>query len=160
MVRARTLTLTAGAIALAAFTGCSTKPQQIEKCEAILLPTLKAPSTYKLISNTIGLPNKDGSQDVFLNYDAVNSYNAPIRGLFWCVIGKDGTASAHDTEATVDDMVIPDAGVPSPAPSPTPAPKAAAAKPTYEDEVPVCDRPDSPEKSALMNEIGTDCMGD
>lgn len=31
---------------------------------------------------------------------------------------------------------------------------------TNPDAVPVCDREDSPEKFALMNEIGTDCLGE
>jgi len=68
------------------------------------MPRLKAPSTYKLVSSTIGLPDKAGGHDVFLTYDASNSYNAPIRDTFWCTIDRNGIASEGRSEP--DDLSI------------------------------------------------------
>lgn len=159
-------------VSLVMTSGCqSEKSRIVEKCEGILLPTLKAPSSYKLIDPLIGLPEKDGSRNVFLKYDAVNSYNAPLRDTFWCVVKKSGEvepggggvdAIADNMEALADNIA--DAALPDNAPNPfaeKPASPETPVTPTMEeDEVPVCDRPDSPEKTALMNEIGVDCLGE
>lgn len=40
------------------------------------------------------------------------------------------------------------------------AARLVAANREAEDQTPVCDRPDSPGKRALMNEIGTNCLGE
>lgn len=147
-----------------AATGCGGKPAAITQCEALLLPKLKAPSTYKLADSTIGLPDKDGTRDVFLHYDAANSYNAPIRDIFWCKIDKQGEAS--EASNIPDSMIDPtanltgddsgkndDLAVPV---TPAPTPSYDAMDNDY-DDMPVCDREDSPETRALMNEIGTNC---
>ena len=146
--------------------GCSRQSEPVRACEAQLLPTLKAPSTYKLIESTVGLQIKDGTQDVLLRYDAANTYNTPIRSVFWCEFNPStGSAEQHDDseiqadnmEAIADtvDAVEPAAARPSSNAGP---PEDARASPeTFDDGVPVCDRPDSPEKFALMNEIGVDC---
>lgn len=160
------------ALLLLALSGCQGRDEAlIDKCEAILLPTLKAPSTYKRIETTVGLPEKNGQRSVFIKYDAVNTYNAPIRETFWCVIKKNGVADvggggtdmiADNMEALADNIAAaalpPDTPNPfSEKPDPTPS---AVPTPFDDEEVPVCDQPDSPAKSALMNEIGVDCLGE
>jgi hypothetical protein len=159
---------TALLVALAT-SGCSSKSEPVRSCEAQLMPTLKAPSTYKLIDTTIGLPNKDGTQDVFLTYDAANAYNAPIRSTFWCVYNsKTGSAEQHDDsgiqadnmDALADNVDAPEPETASPSPTTAPKLEASATAEAPDEEVPVCDRPDSPEKFALMNEIGVNCIPD
>lgn len=158
--------------AMLASASCSRQPTPVRACEAILLRNLKAPSTYKLVEPTVGLPKPNGTQDVFLRYDAVNSYNAPIRDVFWCTYDpKADTASQHDdTAIEPDDLSLMSDNLSAVTPAPSaagsrvaPAERGGDAKtPSAEvdDEVPVCDRPDSPSKFALMNEIGTDCTGE
>ncbi len=142
---------------LALLAGCQSKVDEVEKCEALLLPTLKAPSSYKLVDSTLGLPEKDGRRNVFLQYDAVNSYNAPLRATFWCEIDRSGNARAHDVEAVADDLDAMAANIAAAdADLSTPNPFTE----TNLEETPVCDRPDSPEKFALMNQIGVDCEPD
>lgn len=71
--------------------GCAPAPaadrdqKMIEQCENFIKGKLVAPSTYKRISVTVGIPDEAaGRQTVFINYDANNSYNTPIRGLEQC----------------------------------------------------------------------------
>lgn len=59
--------------------------QMISRCEDFLKTKLVAPSSYKQVSVTVGIPDeKKHRQSVFISYDSVNSYNAPIRGLERC----------------------------------------------------------------------------
>jgi len=83
------------------------------------------------------------------------------------VSGKAFNEQAEDDRLNAvfvpDDLSAPAVRAPLPTPTPEPARDAAAARDDEMlnvDEVSVCDRPDSPEKAALMNEIGTDCMGE
>ena len=76
---------------LLAASGCAPAPaadrdqKMIEQCEDFIKGKLVAPSTYKRISVTVGIPDEaTGRQTVFINYDANNSYNTPIRGLEQC----------------------------------------------------------------------------
>jgi hypothetical protein len=171
LVREGTVRRLAAIAAAVAMTGCDQKPQAVQQCEALLLPTLKAPSTYKLVEHLVSLPNKKtGKQDVFLTYDAANTYNAPIRGQFWCVFNPRNSSIeqgggglegiADNLEAAADEeakkLVAPPAR-PRRAKraEPPPTPDYADGE---EEEVPVCDRPDSAAKQALMNEIGVDCL--
>lgn len=126
---------------------------------------LKALTTYRAF-DTIVSPADGGKQQVAITYDAVNSYNAPIRGTFFCSfdIGSgladeaEGVAASFG-EAPLGQLDLPAAATPSPTdPAHTvPTPRAEVDPP---DEIPVCDQPDSPAKFALMNEIGTDCTGE
>lgn len=50
----------------------------ITVCEAALKARLKAPSSYRKIEASIS------GNSVFLTYDAVNSYNAPLRAMKAC----------------------------------------------------------------------------
>lgn len=148
---------------------CAAKSDQITSCEARLLPTLKAPSTYRKIRSTVGAIGKDGLQNIFIEYDAANEYNAPLRATFWCIYDpKARRAVQHDVsnlepenlEQIKDTTTTPEPKLAPPSPTPTPTPGARPAPRTKAVEVPVCDRPDSPEKFALMNEIGVDCTGE
>ena len=137
---------------------CESRPGEVQACEALLLPVLKAPSTYKLIDATAS-KTKNGETDVFIQYDAANSYNAPIRGIFACKVDAQGVATSmqtdaeHDVEEAARTALSTDTDA-EPVERSTP-------KPTIDlDEVPVCDRPDSPAKRTLMNEIGVDCRGE
>lgn len=142
--------------------GCEQRPKSVQQCETLLLTKLKAPSTYKAFDAVVGAPD-GGKQQVAITYDAVNSYNAPIRGTFLCsfdigsgIADEDKGAAAFLGETPVDHLDLPAAQA---------LPRADTAKTEeqradFPDEVPVCDRPDSPEKFALMNEIGTDCTGE
>ena len=47
-------------------------------CEAALKSTLKAPKTYERVSADLT------GRSVYLTYDAVNSFNAPLRGKHKC----------------------------------------------------------------------------
>lgn len=152
------------AILLAGLLSCAQVASPVSKCEAVLLGGLKTPASYKRLDDTVG-PIENGRQSVFITYDAVNSYNAPIRSVFACDYTP-ATGGAREADTAADSLDTP-AGITqarqqeSIAPvQPDPATASAAADPAEDDEVPVCDRPDSPEKSALMNEIGTDCMGE
>ena len=50
-------------------------------CEAALKSTLKAPKTYERVSADLT------GRSVYLTYDAVNSFNAPLRGRHKCDFG-------------------------------------------------------------------------
>lgn len=137
---------------------CERRPVEVQACEALLLPSLKAPSTYKLIDATTS-KTKNGATDVFIQYDAANSYNAPIRGVFACKVDAEGVARSMQTEAEHDveeaaRIAVSNETYAEPVERSTPKPAIDL------DDVPVCDRPDSSAKRALMNEIGTDCMGE
>jgi hypothetical protein len=71
--------------------GCGPSPsvarerEMVAQCEAWLQAKLVAPSTYKQIRVTVGIPDeKTQRQDVFVTYDAANSFGTPIRGLEHC----------------------------------------------------------------------------
>lgn len=82
--------------------------------------------------------------------------------------GKPFDEKAKDAELNaifVPDNVSAMVDAPSPPPPEQPIEPQVAAPdtdPAVDDdgEVPVCDRPNSAEKSALMNEVGTDCLGE
>lgn len=70
-------------LALIALSGCGDDPE-INYCDAAIKATLKAPASYKRVG-----VSKNGYK-WRIDYDAVNSYNAPIRGSGQCsVIGKE-----------------------------------------------------------------------
>ncbi len=159
------------AVAALSLPSCSFQSSAVSKCEALLLPTLKAPASYHRVTDLVG-PVQKGRQSIVITYDAVNSYNAPLRGIFLCEFdpATGGVSIADEPEMYVDDLSIPvdnattelpevkaDTGAPIP---PKPSTEGASEDKGDEDEVPVCDRPDSPEKLELMNEIGTDCLGE
>lgn len=73
--------------------GCS--DPNLNACEDALKATLKAPASYKRIKVT-GNP---GDTLYLIEYDAVNSYNAPIRGNGMCHLTKSG-AEWTDTTPT------------------------------------------------------------
>lgn len=142
--------------------GCEQRPKSVQQCESLLLTKLKAPSTYKAFDTVVGGPDR-GKQQVAITYDAVNSYNAPIRGTFFCsfdissgLADEDKSAGAALGETPVEQLDLPAA----PTPSRAEATNAMEKQGELPDEVPVCDQPDSPAKFALMNEIGTDCIGE
>jgi hypothetical protein len=148
---------------------CSAEPDQITSCEARLLPTLKAPSTYRKIRSTVAAVGKNGQQDVFIEYDAANEYNAPLRATFWCVYDPKTKHAAQHNDSNLEPENLEnikdttDAQEPkpsSPASAPEPASGARSVSRAQPDEVPVCDQPDSPEKFALMNELGIGCTGE
>lgn len=165
----RWLWVAGGALALSS---CSKDSRGIDACEAILLPTLKAPASYHRVSDMVG-PPQNGRRSVIITYDSVNSYNAPLRGTFLCAFKPSTGVATEDTSAQdeyADDLSLPIENAAEPiAEAKAPPSSGAASKPSpgsmsngddVEEEVPVCDRPDSPEKLALMNEIGTDCLGE
>jgi hypothetical protein len=160
------------ALIAVAMPSCSLQSRAVSKCETLLLATLKAPASYRRVTDLVG-PTVKGRQSVVITYDAVNSYNAPLRDTFLCQFDPaTGTASPSDDDSAVvaDDLSIPVENLidATPVARPTvdapvsskPSPQPAFNAENEDDEVPVCDRPDSPEKSELMNEIGTDCLGD
>lgn len=147
--------------------GCAPKQEAVEQCESLLKEGLKAPSSYTRVEVFQALRHGD-TQSVFIDYDAVNSYNAPLRGKFWCVYDyKAKTASEGSVSPDIDPIEadakagshIADKRAPSldSAPSAAPAPSPS---PSWAGEVPVCDREESESKHALMNELGVDCMGE
>jgi hypothetical protein len=123
----------------------------IEECERWAQAKLVAPSTYKRISVTVGIPDeKTQRQDVFISYDAANSYGTPIRQLEHCQFpygpneakirpltqyerkaiaqtGDEDAASALDLELgkSEPECCMP-ASTPTAPPEPTPPPKPAA----------------------------------
>lgn len=145
-----------GCAILATLCACNGRSREVQACESLLLPSLKAPSTYKLVDAT-ALKTKSGVTDVFIQYDAVNSYNAPIRGTFACKVDVAGVASSMEADVDRD---LEEAIRSTARSSDKPVDQTEPERATDLDEVPVCDRDDSPEKRALMNEIGTDCMGE
>lgn len=149
--------------------GCNPRDKPVVQCEGVLKAMLKAPASYHLVESLVGSAKSNGTQDVFITYDAVNSYNAPLRERFWCIYDLH-TGTAKSADAGVG--VAPDnVGIEQPVPpidkpavrnakSKNSSPSLKSGPQSYEDEVPVCDRPDSPEKFALMNELGVGCGGE
>lgn len=137
--------------------GCAERPDSVTKCEALLLTKLKAPSSYKAGASVI-MPAERGQQSIALTYDAVNSFNAQLRGTFHCnydvatgLVSEEnlpGTTSGAQGASLVSSA--PDPAVPTSSPEPF----------VVDDETPVCDRPDSPQKTKMMKEIGVDCRGE
>lgn len=149
---------------VAGLSSCTKLTSPVSNCESVLLRGLKTPASYKRIDETVGLI-EHGRQSVFITYDAVNSYNAPIRSVFACDYTP-ATGSAKEAETVADSLdtppeitAIPQPGTTAPF-QPDPANESAAPEPSDDDEVPVCDRPDSQGKTNLMNEIGVDCSGE
>jgi hypothetical protein len=67
--------------------GCSTfDPSEIKDCEASIQSRLKAPSTYKRISATRTFMSEEKPPEVWVSiaYDAVNTFNAPLRDSTIC----------------------------------------------------------------------------
>ena len=73
----------------------------VDKCEKLLKRSLVAPSTYKhirTVKNTEKLKkgrnykeiNENILSNIFIQYDAVNKFNAPLRQWARCYIGKSG----------------------------------------------------------------------
>jgi len=65
-------------ILLTAVTACS--DPELDKCEAEIKATLKAPSTYKLISYD--------KKTMLLEYDAANPMGVPLRMRGKCLYGN------------------------------------------------------------------------
>jgi len=67
---------------------------QVEQCQSELLSKLKAPASFKRvkldISNIPDSIHKPPYDSVTITYDAVNSYNAPLRDEYTCFF-KPGT---------------------------------------------------------------------
>jgi hypothetical protein len=59
--------------------GCGDDPE-INVCDAQIRSTLKAPSSYK----RVGVSKQGGAWRI--DYDAVNSFNAPLRGHGTCTV--------------------------------------------------------------------------
>lgn len=79
--------------------GCSKPPApEIKDCESNLLSKLKAPSTYKraAVSSIRISDAKSEYQSVSIDYDAQNSYGAPIRDKEICVYPIDGDTVRTD----------------------------------------------------------------
>jgi len=62
----------------------------VRYCEALTLETLRSPSSYRRISAQ-EFP-RDGDVSVFVSFDAVNAFNAPIRHMAHCVLGPGMTS--------------------------------------------------------------------
>lgn len=71
--------------------GCS--DPNLDACEDALKATLRAPSSYKRIA----VNGHWQGRTYDIEYDAVNAFNAPIRGKGWCNIDRRG---AHWTDMT------------------------------------------------------------
>lgn len=93
----------------------SVEPAEIKQCEDYLVAKLKAPATYKRIeaSSFVDSDHKPPRQTVIIQYDAVNSYNAPIRDMQVCQFavakGRPDTGNYIDfdgeSEEEVDNMM-------------------------------------------------------
>lgn len=72
-------------------TSCGDSPGLVA-CEKAIQSKLKAPSSYKRIK-------ADGADDLAwtIEYDAVNAFNAPLRGKGRCFY-KDGQADWYETD--------------------------------------------------------------
>jgi hypothetical protein len=66
------------ALAALALAGCS--DTKLTKCDDAIKATLKAPASYKRVS----VSGSEGSYNI--TYDAVNSYNAPLRTSGRCFV--------------------------------------------------------------------------
>ena len=82
----------------------------LDQCESYIQGRLKAPSSYKRVSYT-SHPMEDGKEYwVSVKYDAVNSYNAPIRDTYICQFpakdGKPTTDSFIDFDAVYESEAL------------------------------------------------------
>lgn len=80
-----------GLAALILMAGCagegapSNEEKLIAECEQWLKERLRAPSSYKRVSATAAIPDEaESRQSVFIEYDAVNAFNAPLREIAQC----------------------------------------------------------------------------
>lgn len=95
------------ALLLVFTSGCSTLEQpEVQRCEEQLLGKLKAPSSYKRINVRVTDINPKDPSDlvhvserwVTIEYDAVNSFNAPLRDTEICRYPlKNGQADLWNT---------------------------------------------------------------
>lgn len=72
-----------------ALSGCdaliSNEEAAIRVCEGYIIGKLKAPATYKRVEVTVGMLDKaQSNRDVFISYDAANSFGTPLRSLEHC----------------------------------------------------------------------------
>jgi hypothetical protein len=71
----------AAVLAFSVLSGCSLASEPaIRACEAVIAARLKAPSTYKRVSAV------NRGADFEITFDAVNSFNAPIRATSSCSV--------------------------------------------------------------------------
>jgi hypothetical protein len=68
---------------------CGEKPE-LAACDAAIQARLKSPASYKRVS-AVG-DAKDGLGTLTISYDAVNSFNAPLRSSGTCFL-LDGKAT-------------------------------------------------------------------
>lgn len=140
---------TAGLTAALCLTGCT--PAPVAACENALKDKLKAPSTYKRVDYTFF--RNDGAKppeaSVSIDYDADNSYGAPLRDHEYCTYALDrsgdidwaATKRKQDAaEAEVNAQVEKDLKELEPKPEPTatvtPAKDAVNQLPTGPDRFP------------------------
>lgn len=65
--------------------GQSRDKRMIDECERWILAKLSAPSAYKRIDVTVGIPDaKTERQSIYISYDAPNAFNVPIRQTQIC----------------------------------------------------------------------------
>jgi hypothetical protein len=80
--------------------GC--EAPQVKDCESKLLDRLKSPSSYKRVSaDSFAVDTaKSPYQAVIIEYDAVNSFNAPLRDKEYCTYRiRDGRATLEEFDA-------------------------------------------------------------
>ncbi len=123
-------------------TGCSAfEAPEIADCEAGLLRTLKAPSTYKRIkassTDLSGIGKRQ--QSVRLEYDAANGFGVPIRGDVICVyaLRSDGKVDLGSAQRIYPDGIQYSGSMTDPLVAPAPvekhAPRANKAAPTIDE---------------------------
>jgi hypothetical protein len=129
---------------LLALPGCSAiEAEEVKRCEAQLLAKLKAPSSYKRVSarstdiNPADPTNLKNLTErwVTIEYDAVNSYNAPLRDSEICKyplrggqVDADNMIDDSAAMSGLDNMMTDPAefmpATPAPTPSSTPSSRA------------------------------------
>lgn len=88
-------------LVLVALTGCAPDlPPRVNDCWQTALQLTRSPSTAKIVDTT------DGTDRVFINYDAANAYGTPVRTMAVCTYdGERMTELAFDGEA-VEPMAL------------------------------------------------------
>lgn len=69
-------------------------------CEAALKATLKAPKTYERVSADLT------GRSVYLTYDAVNSFNVPLRGKHKCDFAASGGHYSFPFDANASESAL------------------------------------------------------
>jgi hypothetical protein len=110
--------------------GChSLEPRELQLCEATLKAKLKAPSSYKRVStDTTYMKDQNPPQVwVSIEYDAVNSFNAPLRDREICMYpaNKGGGVDWVQYEKAQDEETRRLLAPPLPLPDPATANKTA-----------------------------------